>query len=98
MTSPRRISGADRETEKSPTAPDYTTIASLERADPRHRKRPGRGVAVDRCRPHICRCAVYFHRSGRPEPEKRKQWDWKDGAQKEIAAFRRKRKAAFTDA
>ncbi len=37
-----------------------------------------RGVRQDPCVLYVFRCAVYFARTVRPEPELLKWWNWKD--------------------
>jgi hypothetical protein len=38
-----------------------------------------RGQPMDRCVLYVFRCAVYFASTPRPEPERLKWWNWKDG-------------------
>jgi hypothetical protein len=37
-----------------------------------------RGVRLDPCVLYVFRCAVYFARTSRPNPELLKWWNWKD--------------------
>ena len=37
-----------------------------------------RGYAIDRCVLYVFRCAVYYAREDRPDPELLKWWNWKD--------------------
>lgn len=48
------------------------------------------GQHHDRCVLYTFRCAVYFASTAKPEPEKLKWWQWKDGPAASLAA----RKAA----
>jgi hypothetical protein len=36
------------------------------------------GGHVDRCWLYVARCAVYFAKTAKPDPEKLKWWNWKD--------------------
>lgn len=38
-----------------------------------------RGAHQDRCVLYTFRCAIYFASTARPDPEKLKWWNWKDG-------------------
>lgn len=48
------------------------------------------GQHHDRCVLYTFRCAVYFASTAKPDPEKLKWWNWKDGPAVSLAA----RKAA----
>ena len=39
-----------------------------------------RGEPQDRCLLYVFRCAVYYAGTRKPDPEKLKWWNWKDGA------------------
>ena len=36
------------------------------------------GTKIDRCMLYVCRCAVYFASTTKPNPEKLKWWNWKN--------------------
>ena len=42
----------------------------------------------DRCVLYVFRCAVYFARTGRPQPELLRWWNWQDGPEREVAPQR----------
>jgi hypothetical protein len=43
-----------------------------------------RGEPQDRCLLYIFRCAVYYAKPGKHDPEKLKWWNWKDGASRSL--------------
>ena len=58
-----------------------TTLAALARRDPEKlyaRLNRIRGARQDPCVLYAFRCAVYFARTPRPDPELLKWWNWKD--------------------
>ena len=60
----------------------WRRVDELKTADPQalyERQCELQGGHVDRCWLYVARCAVYFAQSPRPEPEKLKWWNWKDG-------------------
>ena len=60
----------------------WRRVDELKTADPQalyERQCELEGGHVDRCWLYVARCAVYFAQSPRPEPEKLKWWNWKDG-------------------
>lgn len=57
-----------------------TSIAALARRDPERLYQAlnqRTGVIQDPCVLYVFRCAVYFARTPRPEPELLKWWNWK---------------------
>lgn len=60
----------------------YTTPRALKRASPERmyaRLCALRGQHIDRCMLYVFRCAVYYATTPRPDPERLKWWNWKDG-------------------
>ena len=59
----------------------FRAPADLRTADPQamyDRLMALEGAHVDRCVLYVFRCAVYFARTAKPDPEKLKWWNWKD--------------------
>jgi hypothetical protein len=59
----------------------YRDVPDLRRADPERmyaRLIELRGRYQDPCVLYVFRCAVYFARTARPDPELLKWWAWKD--------------------
>ncbi len=59
----------------------YRQVADLkgEEAESMYRQLMAlRGGHIDRCVLYVFRCAVYFAREAKPDPEKLKWWNWKD--------------------
>lgn len=85
MSELRKIPGVGKEIEKDLLMLGYTTIASLENADPEEmyeRECMMKGCKIDRCQLYVYRCAVYYASENNPEPEKLKWWNWKDHKEK----------------
>ena len=85
MSELRKIPGVGKEIEKDLFMLGYTTIASLENADPEEmyaRECLMKGCKIDRCQLYVYRCAVYYASENNPEPEKLKWWNWKDHKEK----------------
>ena len=81
VTELRRIPGVGKQTEQDLLALGYSSMEELRFADPEElyiREQAMKGAAVDRCQLYVYRCAVYFCRTERPEPEKCKWRYWKD--------------------
>lgn len=56
-------------------------VSDLKKKDPEklyRRLEAHVGQHVDRCVLYVFRCAVYYSRSARPDPERLKWWNWKD--------------------
>lgn len=77
----RKIPGVGKQTEQDLWKLGYTTIASLQNADPQkmyERECEIRGQKIDRCQLYVYRCAVYYASHTKHDPEKLKWWNWKD--------------------
>ncbi len=77
----RKIPGVGKQTEQDLWALGFTTIASLQNADPQQmyeRECKLRGQKIDRCQLYVYRCAVYYASHTQHDPEKLKWWNWKD--------------------
>lgn len=77
----QKIPGVGKQTEQDLWKLGYTTIASLQNADPLQmyeRECKLRGQKIDRCQLYVYRCAVYYASHTQHDPEKLKWWNWKD--------------------
>lgn len=71
----RKIPGVGKQTEQDLWKLGYTTIASLQNADPQkmyERECEIRGQKIDRCQLYVYRCAVYYASHTKHDPEKLK--------------------------
>lgn len=72
-------------------------VVDLKRQDPERlyrRLEQQTGVKQDRCVLYVFRCAVYFARTARPEPERLLWWNWKDRPARDVAPTRVKTRAS----
>lgn len=74
-----KIPGVGKSIEKDLIRLGYLTVESLKSADPEamfERDCAERGPQ-DLCLLYVYRCAVYYARTEKPEPELLKWWNWK---------------------
>lgn len=77
----RKIPGVGKATEKDLIQLGYSTIASLRDEDPKalyEKECFMKAKKIDRCQLYVYRCAVYYAKTEKPDPEKLKWWYWKD--------------------
>ena len=81
MSQLRKIPGVGAKTEQDLISLGYKTIDSLKNADPEKlyiKECELKGCHVDRCQLYVYRCACYYAKTQKPDPEKLKWWNWKD--------------------
>lgn len=86
MSDLRTIPGVGKNMERHLNALGITCVADLKGKDPEELYQQEclrEGGTVDRCVLYVYRLAVYYAQTERPEPEKLKWWNWKDGRERE---------------